>query len=417
VAVVTQDVWTLNPGVSFGRSGGENSGGIEIEELNLLGRGTALSLGLTSNVDRDSTTFHYADSQIGRSWWSTSVQYADNSDGRRTDASLDHPFYALDTRQAGGVFLLDDDRLESRYDLGEVTEKYRKRQLRATGYAGRSAGLVDASAMRWTAGFTYDDNRFDRADDPLATDDVPPDRRLAYPWIGIDWLQDDFRTARNRDLIERTEDVALGWRASARLGFADSAFGADRTAAIFDARLSRGHEPSRRDTWLYAGSLNGRYEHGELTNTVLSGSARYYRRQSPRRVLFASVAFDASKNLDADRQLLLGGDNGLRGYPLRYQAGEGRWLATIEQRGFTNWFPFRLFNVGGAAFADIGGTWGDNPFGSESQGVLKDVGVGLRLGNARSALGNVLHIDLAFPLDGDPSIDSLQIVIETKQTF
>jgi hypothetical protein len=48
---------------------------------------------------------------------------------------------------------------------------------------------------------------------------------------------------------------------------------------------------------------------------------------------------------------------------------------------------------------------------------LADAGVGLRLGNSRSALGNVLHIDLAFPLQGDRSIKSMQIIVETKKSF
>ena len=52
-----------------------------------------------------------------------------------------------------------------------------------------------------------------------------------------------------------------------------------------------------------------------------------------------------------------------------------------------------------------------------SQGLLKDVGFGLRLGNSRSALGNVLHLDVAFPLDGDSSIDSVQFLVETQRSF
>ena len=121
--------------------------------------------------------------------------------------------------------------------------------------------------------------------------------------------------------------------------------------------------------------------------------------------------------LDAERQLLLGGDSGLRGYPLRYQGGEGRWLLTAEQRFYTDWYPFRLVHVGGAVFFDAGRSYGRNPFGSRSQGVLKDAGIGLRLGNARSGLGNVVHIDLAFPLDGDSSIDSVQLLVQTKRSF
>jgi hypothetical protein len=84
---------------------------------------------------------------------------------------------------------------------------------------------------------------------------------------------------------------------------------------------------------------------------------------------------------------------------------------------FSNWFPFQLFNVGGAVFFDVGRVVGRDPLGTQPQGLLKDVGLGLRLGNSRSALGNVLHIDLAFPLDGDSSISNLQVVVETKRSF
>jgi hypothetical protein len=68
-------------------------------------------------------------------------------------------------------------------------------------------------------------------------------------------------------------------------------------------------------------------------------------------------------------------------------------------------------------FYDMGATWGRDPLGSPSQGLLRDVGFGLRLGNSRSALGNVLHLDLAFPLDGDPSIKNVQFLVETRKSF
>jgi outer membrane translocation and assembly module TamA len=107
----------------------------------------------------------------------------------------------------------------------------------------------------------------------------------------------------------------------------------------------------------------------------------------------------------------------LRGYPLRYQAGNRRALLTVEQRYFTDWYPARLFRVGGAVFFDMGKAWGDNAFGTPSRGVLKDVGFGLRFGNTRSGLGNVVHVDVAFPLDRDASIDNVQFLVETKKTF
>jgi hypothetical protein len=417
VDVVTYDVWTLNPGVSFGRQGGANTSGISVEELNFLGLGSQLSFEQLSGIDRDSTRFQYRDRQLGASWWRIALDYSDNSDGSEQGVVLDHDFYALDARWAGGVTWRDDDRAEPRYDLGEKVGEFRRQRQAVTAYGGWSRGLVDGHVLRWTAGFTLDDRRFAPVRGTGLPTPTPPDRKLAYPWIAAEWLQDDFRRERNRDQIERTEDFLYGWRARAQLGFAEGAFGADRSAVIFDTRVSRGIEPSRNQTWLLSGSLAGRYEDGALADTVLSGQSRWYLRQSDRRLLYAALGFEAGHNLDADRQILLGGDSGLRGYPLRYQGGEGRWLFTLEQRAFTNWYPFRLVNVGAAAFVDVGGTWGDNPFGTRSRGVLTDVGIGLRLGNSRSALGNVLHIDLAFPLNGDQSIDSLQVLVETKRSF
>mgnify|MGYP000473531941 CR=1 FL=1 len=46
-----------------------------------------------------------------------------------------------------------------------------------------------------------------------------------------------------------------------------------------------------------------------------------------------------------------------------------------------------------------------------------NVGFGLRLASTRSSLGKMIHIDLAFPLDGDPSIDSVQFLVEGKRSF
>ena len=132
---------------------------------------------------------------------------------------------------------------------------------------------------------------------------------------------------------------------------------------------------------------------------------------------FATVNGAVTEALDADQQLLLGGEEGLRGYPLRYQAGTSRALLTLEERYYTDWYPFRLFHVAGAAFFDMGRTWGTDVTGATSDGLLKDVGIGLRLGSSRSAFGNVIHIDLAFPLDGGDDIDSVQFVVETKVRF
>jgi outer membrane translocation and assembly module TamA len=417
VEVHSRDVWTLTPGFAFGRSGGKNTAGFELEELNLFGRGTELSVGATSGVDRDTKSIIYRDRQLFDSWWGLSAELSDNSDGYNRALTLEQPFYALDTRRAGGLTLLDSDRVDSLYDLGKIVGQYRTQQKLATAYTGWSDGLQDGWVRRWRAGVRYDANEFSEAPDALGSVAAPPDRKLVYPVVGYELVQDAYTTTRNRDQIERTEDVCVGWRFAAELGWADPAFGSDRSALLTSASLSKGLDLTPRQSLLLSGRLSGRLEHSGLADGLASTSARYYFRQSNRRLLFVSLGVDAASRPDPDHQILLGGDSGLRGYPLRYQAGDGRVLFTAEQRWFTDWYPFRLFNVGAAAFADIGRTWGDNPSGTPSLGLLKDVGVGLRLGNARSASGNVLHIDVALPLDGDSSIDQVQLLVQTKARF
>lgn len=417
VDVITEDVWTFNPGVSFGRKGGSSTSGFELEELNLLGRGIQITLGAKSSVDRDSKLLIFRDRQLGRSWWALDAQFADNSDGRVGEMKLERPFYSLDTRWAAGIAVRDDERIDSRYDLGNIIDQYEVGARLFSAYIGRSSGLRDGWTTRYKLGFTFDESRFDPITGTLPTRLLPSDRKLAYPWVAMEWLQDEFREDSNRDQIGRTEDVPLGWRARAQLGYAGNSVGSDVDAVMLSAAVAKGVELTSRQTLQFEAATTGRIEGGDLVGGLLSAEARYYFRQSPRRVLFMGLSSLAGSNLELDQQILLGGDSGLRGYPLRYQAGTGRWLFTAEQRFYSNWYPFRLFNVGGAAFFDVGETWGRDPLGAPSRGLLKDVGVGLRLGNSRSALGNVVHIDLAVPLDGDSSIKNVQLLIETKRSF
>jgi outer membrane translocation and assembly module TamA len=70
--------------------------------------------------------------------------------------------------------------------------------------------------------------------------------------------------------------------------------------------------------------------------------------------------------------------------------------------------------VGGAVFYDWGRAW-DGPGESPSSARwLSNIGFGLRILSTRSAFGNVLHVDFAFPLNHDPNIKSFQFLVMTK---
>ena len=413
----TRDVWTLKPGFSYSRKGGENKTSVSLEELNLIGRGQQITFERSSNVDRDSSSFEFRDRHFGHSWTSVQLQVADNSDGDVRLVSVVRPFYALDTRWAAGGHVLDEDRQESLYQLGEKAAEYRHEQRYFSGFGGWSAGLRNGWVRRYTAGVIYDDNQFSDVIDGTLPAAIPADRKLVYPFFGVELLEDRFETTRNHDQIERTEDFLTGTRFLATLGWSDESFGADRDALLYSLSASRSFGDLAKSLLLLSANASGRVERGDVANTVIRVNARYYKQQSAKRTLFAAASATYGADLDLDNPVELGGDTGLRGYPLRYQSGDSKLLLTLEQRYFTDWYPFRLFRVGGAAFADVGRTWGDNPLGGESLRWLSDVGVGLRFAGTRTGSRSMVHFDIAFPLNGDASIDNVQILLESKRSF
>jgi hypothetical protein len=420
LVVHTTDVWTLNPGVSFGRSGGENSAGFQFEESNLLGTGRGIMLGYDQDVDRSSRQIRYTDPHFRGTWNELRLAYENNSDGKLRDLSYKKPFYSLATTRAAGAGYRDWDRIDSRYNLGDVVDKFRHIEERIEASAGWAAkGHNGDWIKRYSFGLAYEADRFETILDPLTATTLPEDRRLAYPFFDLELLQDAFEERRNQDQIERTEDFYAGPYLRARVGYASEAWGSDRNAAILQLKAGTTieHGDEHKYSLLIESKGGARYEGGKIANALYGAEGRYYWRVSQSQLFFASLSGTVSKNLDPEQQVLLGGDNGLRGYPLRYQDGSARALLTLEQRVFTKYYLFRLFHVGGAAFFDVGRTWGQGTVSGPTEGLLKDIGVGLRFGSSRSAFGNVIHVDLAFPLDGDSSIDKVQLVVETKKSF
>jgi hypothetical protein len=418
VDIKTSDTWTLMPKLSFSRAGGVNKSEIGIRDMNLLGRGIQLEAAYASNVDRTSTMLNLTDNNVGNSWYRLNLDLQDSSDGHTRGVQFGIPFYALDSTRAHGFSYYDNERVDAIYDLGKKTGEYTHRTNSYEIFRGWSSGLKNDKALRYTAGVAYDEHRFSAADtDAYAGTSIPDDRQLFYPFFGMEWVEDNYVETRNADQLDRTEDFYLGTRVAGRVGYASDRLGSDRSSWLLGADAQTGFGDITKRALFLDGSLDTRIERGALHDFGLSGGARYYDRQSQKRLFFASLSGFYGRNLDADHQLYLGGDTGLRGYPLRYQSGDSSILLTLEQRYYTDWYPFRLFRVGGAVFFDMGRTWGEGPNGGTNNGWLRNVGFGLRLGSTRSGLGKVVHIDLAYPLDGDASMDNVQFLISAKHGF
>lgn len=418
IDVWLRDSWSLEPDIKLSRKGGETEYGLGITDENLFGLGKRLTVAYESDIDRDRRLFAYSDANLRGSRTRLSVDAADASDGHEFEISAGRPFFALDTRWSLEGVALDVERVDSIYDLGEVIDEFRHDTRFVSIQGGRSPGLVDGMARRWLVGATLAEDLFQpRAIGPAPLL-LPEDRKLVYPWVGMHWVGDDFREVSELNDMGRTEDVALGLDLFMSVGFARENFGSDRDATLFNFVARRGWEPGGPGRlFLLESSASGRNEKAGNTNVVVSLSGQYYRRNFGDQLFSASLHAVLADSLDADRQVLLGGDSGLRGYPIRYQSGERSAILTLEQRFFTDWYPFRLIRVGYAFFLDVARVWGADPRDTPNLDTLYDLGIGLRLSSPRSSSRSVVHVDLAFPVNAPADVDSLQISVEKRASF
>jgi hypothetical protein len=465
VAVLTRDVWTLSGGAGISRSGEANTIRFGVEDVNFLGSGRLLDLQYTDDPDRTEHRFRFQDPALLGTRAELALMIADRSDGYRNTLDVVRPFFSFDTRWSAGGRLVSHFGEVKLYSRGEVSDRFDMDQRFLEVRGGISRGWNGGGAHRLLAGFTWDEREFlscsrttavtrpsagadvrectaptviapvepvprERAPHRPPPSDVfdpvpslpggpPAPRTVSYPWIGYQWVEDGFVERRNLDLLARTEDWNFGTELNVRVGWSSPSWGADESQAVAAIDWSRGiATPRGRHIVLFDAGAGGRFGGDESENVLAGARMRHFFSNFGRHQLVSSVQFDAARNLDPENQLLLGGDNGLRGYPMRFRDGDRRALVSVEQRFYSNVEVLKLFHLGAAAFVDVGRAWYSGVVPNEADEVLRDIGVGLRLGSSRSAKGTMVHLDVAFPIDGDRSERrGVQWLVRTRDTF
>ncbi len=422
--VVTRDVWTLTPGIGISRSGGDNETSASLTDVNFLGTGKSLTVEVFDDRDRSGTFLSYEDPNVAGSRWRGRLVAAENDDGERYGGSMILPFYSLDTRMAFGVRANHFVREEDLEFLGDDLFELDADTDSADVFIARSRGREGRWINRQFLGFRYLDEVIDFPDDfPDAT---RVERRFAYPYIGWQWFEDRFEERTDVRRVGVTEDLQLGWSNYAELGWSS-----DSTGGEGEFLLARGASEYRRfiaDAHLLSLSaeLRGRYDldGNRSEDVVLEVEGTLLWQQAVKWRFATSARYVHTENLPLDKQLTLGGDTGLRGYPSRYQPGDRSFLVTLEQRYYSNARPLGLLRVGYAAFLDVGRAWFDDdapswlpPREGDHFDTLANVGFGLRLESIRTRRDRVFHIDFAKPLVDGPEVDNWEITLSGKQRF
>ena len=423
IDVLARDSWTSSLTLGFSRSGGENTTELGISDPNFLGSGKSFSISRTNDADRTTTRFNYTDPNIWGSRWRGNLRLDERSDGSGRRIAIERPFFSEQAEWAFGVEASEDEREEPLFFGGdEVSEFERDRTQLGIYYGSRLATDNDASTeARLLAGYRFDEQRFAPVEGVPAPDPFPEDRTRSYPWVGFQWRENRFHETANLTQLQRVEDVRNGIDFRTEFGYSSEALGGTEDRIVMENRFSDAllatplafaeYRMTQSGDYLVAENRVENFTGTFSTQMFYGGVRRWWS-------WHARLSFTAAEKLTPDQQLSIGGSSGLRGYERRFQEGNRRFLGTLERRFFPDWHPFSLFRVGGVAFADAGRAWfnDDRPAGPE-EGVLKDVGFGLRLSSSRFRVDRILHLDFAFPLDGGGETSEFQILVRGRTKF
>jgi hypothetical protein len=188
------------------------------------------------------------------------------------------------------------------------------------------------------------------------------------------------------------EDFDIGATLGLKLGYSPGFLGS--TADEGYARLtgSIGAAPGRGFGWV-RGSVTSRLRR-DLRETVSTVDARWIDQTVPGQTLVLAAYGIAGFRTARDFQVIFGGLNGLRAYPVQALAGTQAWRLNAEDRWTIGEYA-ELVTLGAVVFTDAAQTWGAGAAGSDWHLAS---GVGLRIALPRWSLTQVLRIDLAWPV-------------------
>ena len=413
IQVTTWDTWSLQPTIDFSRRGGQNRSALGIKDRNLLGLAIDADLAYFSNPE---LTGYRLDVEfplyLGKNI-TNRIRLVDAEEGYQRSWILQRPFVQFNSEYAFQLWYNREDRVDLVFQNNDDEYRYRHDINFAQFAYGMKLNEGDDEALRVYVGYTQDENFFSEAQSEY----LPADRVLRYPWVEVEWIQQQFVKLYNFRLIELTEDINLGWQTRFRLGrnLDDQTH---QNAWVWQASVDKSTMVGDKTLLIAHADLYG-FGDGDTQSGTSTGGAgvEIIQRFSDAWAWYSKVVWRFADNPLLDNPLTLGGESDLRGYPLQYQHGEQALLASVELRHYPriNWF--QLIEVGGAMFFDAGRTYGNALLANNDAGWLQSIGIGARLFLPHSSEQQILHLDLVRPLSDQPGLNTVEFRMELKRAF
>lgn len=413
VIIETQDTWTTEPFVGASGSGNDKKYVIGIRERNLSGYGKSVGFIYKREPDLVTRSFSYDDPALWGTPLRLSGNYADTAEGSSRSLALEKPFSASVTPfgfKTLGSYEKSDSLL---YEKGSEVARFTREERELGGHFKFSRGSTALRVRRLGFGYRFLHRElFDGENANRLSDDS------VYHLFGphFEWQKMAFVTENHIRLYSREEDFNLGPALEGNVGISQSRWSRGAQNATFiQTQFSQGHLWRPGQFCLATILGKARYEQG-WKDTDTRFDLEYYNRIRPWSTWAGRVSWEQILNPDSDSQLLLGGDSGLRGYPLNQFAGNRLLVANIENRLFVVDEVFKLFGIGAVAFADVGYAWprGTAPVVGD---LRADYGAGLRFHLSRASLGQVIRLDVAWPTRSTEGSRSPVYTFGTGQVF
>lgn len=442
IDVYVQDTWTIVPQFTWSSGQGRKRLSAGVSDSDLLGLGKRLELLYNEDDQRQSIQAVWDDPRL----WGTKNQltlgYFNRNDGKIFLSSIGRPYRTLVEKHAWNFQYNLYDTIGRLFSA--ATEEYIFRQKRSELLARYSiANTSDLSRIRRLYfGYTFREETFSKATredyadlklDPNEVSNDPSrlanDRRFSGATFAYEVIEPQYITMNYIDRFDRWEDYNIGEQYSINAILAPEFLGSLGNNVVAFGNYGQGEQFS--DDSFLRGEIgySSWYDQDGFQDSLWRGELKYYNVLGllkpygvflGRHTLAFSAAFDYGLDITRDKQFTLGADTGLRGYKARTFDGDKRLVLNLEDRFHIIDNVLEFISLGGAFFVE-GGAASRNPFADMiADQFYSTIGFGFRIGFPRSSGGQVLRLDVAFPMrDGPDGSDawSPRILFTSGQIF
>lgn len=419
IRVIVTDLWSLIPALDIPAFSKDSSDFlVQVVDSNMFGTGNQAQfryqrISEARERTRSLIRTRYTDPRLFSSHWEFDGQYTQKREGDSWQVSLQRPQYTLKTRWSAAFMASEHVDLKRWYENGEKTETFDRSLYQSTGQITRFFGNRHQQVQLSVWGFSerskfnllesHSSLNFDAtwgATKRRESQFTPQDRDIKIFGVAIGRRDIDFVRTRFVNQMGRVEDITVGYGYSMSIGYGSPFYGSDRSETVLN--------------WLFSSSLVHQDSlflntHADYTTrfsnrdreSVLKGRFKIVRKNLLYQTLAAQLTSVFEFGRKGESQVILDGENGIRGYSPYAFNGEKMISLNFESRTIFNGGIFEKLNslvvVGSTIFLDLGYIWsGDELVLSEPK---RSVGVGLRFSIPRLSGSRVFRFDLAYPLD------------------